>query len=184
MERINIKIDEEEKKEIDCYVQDNKEYSSMSHFLRVAAKEEMDDEDERLQQVPPRITRTLDEIVNKLDEVQEGISGLASRLDSDSRDIEELAHDVYEAIPVAPVANSAEITAAAQTAQQLDRQHADTVLQHTDAPSTVPELARHLDADKEDIKEALRQLKSNFLPILELVDEEGNKHFLKQEERR
>lgn len=184
MVRINFKIDKEKKAEIGTYVKENQEYSSMSHFFRLAANKEMNDDSEQPSQVSPRVTRTLDQIVSELDEIQDGINGITAQLNDDNRDIQTLAQEVYETIPVAPIANTAEVAAAGTSAQQLDRRHAQTVLQESDAPSTIPELARYLDADKEDIKEAIRRLKSNFLPILELVDEDGNKHFLKQEERR
>lgn len=183
MKRVNFKIEEENKKEIDRYVEENNEYSSVSHFLRVAANKEMSD-DEGQVELPPRVLRTLDQVIAELDEVQEGIDGIAARLDSGNRDIEMLAQNIYDTLPVAPVSNTAEVVASGQSTQHLDRQKAHLALQNTDAPTTISGLAQSLDADRTDIKEAIRHLKSNFLPILELVDEDGNKHFLKQEERR
>jgi translation initiation factor 2 alpha subunit (eIF-2alpha) len=184
MERINLKIDKEKKKEIVQYVEETEEYPSVSHFLRLAASREMADEDDQVQQVSPRVVRTLDKIVTEVEEMQDEINSIAVQLEGDSRAIEELAQKLYDTIPKAPVASSAEVAATTASGEQLDRQHAHLVLDETDAPTTIPELARRLDADKEDIKEAVRHLKANFLPVLEIVDDEGNKHFLKQEERR
>jgi hypothetical protein len=183
MERVNFKIEKENKKEIVRYVEENNEYSSVSHFLRVAANKEMSD-DEGQVELPPRVLRTLDQVIDELDEVQEGIDGIAARLDSGNRDIEMLAQNIYDSIPEAPVSNTAEAVAAGKSTQELDQHKVWLTLQNTDSPSTIPELAQSLDADRTEIKEGIRHLKSEFLPILEFVDDDGNKHFVKQEERR
>lgn len=106
-----------------------------------------------------------------------------SNLEDESREIEVIAQEVYNTIPHAPAANSAKIAATGRSAQSLETQHVHTAID-LEGPSTVEELARHLGEDRENIKEAIRHLKSNFFPIIEIVDEDGKKHFLKQEERR
>lgn len=184
MRRVNFKIDEETKEEIERFVQENKEYNNMSHFFRLLASQEMEGGTEQVHQTSPRVARTLDKIVGELEELREQTETIAVQVSQDETNIETLAQEVYETLPVAPVATSAEAAAAGVSAQQLDQRHADTVMRETQAPSTIPELAQHFGRDKEDIKDAIHRLKANFLPILELVDEDGNKHFLKQEERR
>ena len=184
MERINLKIDSEKKDEITQYVEENNEYSSMSHFIRVAANKEMSDEEEDSQQVPPRVSQTLNQITQELEEIRSGISGITIQLESEDVDIQALAQEVYETIPRAPATNSAEIASTGRSLNELDNQHAQSVLQNSDKPSTITGIAQHLNADKKDIQDSIHHLKSNFLPILELVDDEGNKHILKQEERR
>ncbi|MEF8885972.1 MAG: hypothetical protein V5A44_12745 [Haloarculaceae archaeon] len=184
MGRINLRIDDEKKEEIVQYVEETGDYPSVSYFLRLAATKEMEDEDGEVQQVSPRIIRTLDKIVSEVEAIHEELDSIAVQLEYDDRDIEELAQELYELIPEAPVASSAQVAAASVSGNKLDHRHATLVIEKTDAPTTIPELARNLDADREDVKEAISRLKSNFLPILEIVDEDGNKHFLKQEERR
>ncbi|MFB6192405.1 MAG: hypothetical protein ABEI11_03695 [Haloarculaceae archaeon] len=185
MGRVNVRIDESEKDEIERYVQENKEYSSISHFLRLAANKEMNgDEEGQGNEIPPHITRTLDKILGELEELKEGIDGIAVQLDSDGQDIEALAREVYETIPAAPVATQAEMAASRKSAHQLERQHIQPLIGDDSVPTTIPALARRLNADREDIKEAIRHLKSEFLPILEVVDEDGTKHFFIQEDRR
>ena len=182
--RVNFKIDSEKKDKITQYVEQSKEYSSISHFFRLAANKEMSDDDEQSQEIPPEVDRTLDQITTELKEIRDGMNQVSIQLESRNRDTETLAQEVYESIPRAPAANSAEISSTSRSAQEMDYQHAYSVLQNSEEPSTMNEITRELNADKEEIKEAIHHLKSNFLPILELVDEDGNKHILKQEERR
>lgn len=182
--RVNFKIDNEKKEEITQYVEQSRKYSSVSHFFRLAANKEMSDEDEQPQEVPPKVDRTLEQITAELEEIRGGLSQVNIQLESGNRDTETLAQEVYESIPRVPAANSAEISSTSRSAQEMDYQHAYSVLENSEEPSTMNEITRELNADKKEIKEAVRHLKSNFLPILEMVDEDGNKHILKQEERR
>jgi Arc/MetJ-type ribon-helix-helix transcriptional regulator len=184
MKRVNFKIDDERKEEVEQYVEENSEYPSMSHFFRLAAEKEMGEDEERPHQIPPRVTRTLDKIVGELDELRTSIDGITARLEADETDIEILAQEVYDTLPVAPAVTKMEAAASGESMQCLEQRYGQLMLEEVNTPSTVPELAQHLNTDKEEIKEALHHLKSNFLPIMEFMDDDGNKHFFKQEERR
>lgn len=117
-------------------------------------------------------------------EINQELRSLNMKFSDDGRETEGLAQDVLDVIPVAPTANSAEVANSNMSFDELDEMHALNTLDQTASPSTLSGLAQELDVDRGEIKDAIQHLKSNFLPIYEIVAEDGYKHYLKQEERR
>lgn len=183
MARIPIVTDGEKKEEIEEYAENNVKYESVSQLFRAAVNKEMAGEFERDHSPSPEVIKRLERLEAEMREINQELRSLNANLADDSRDTEELAQEVLDAIPVAPTANSAEITNSDMSSDELDEMHARNALSHTDSASTLSGLAQELEVDRSQVKDAIQHLKSNFLPIYEIVGDEGYKHYLKQDER-
>ena len=181
MARINIVVDEQQKGLFEEYVDSDPEFESLSHFLRVAAIREMKDEED---------TEPSSEVVSKIDNLQEQIEqlstevkGINTRLDSGGTDIELVAEEVRKNLQILPQPSTAEIANSNMTVEELQEQFADTIHKQ-DHPTTIEDLAQHLERDKNNIQEAIEHLKSQHIPIIEEVLNDNKKHYFKQGERR
>jgi hypothetical protein len=181
MARINFVVGDQQKDLFEEYVESDPEFESLSHFFRVAAKREMrDDEDS---DPSPEVVDRLDELQGQIEELATEVKGINARLDSGGTDIELVAEDVRKVLHTLPQPSSSEIANSEKTAEELQTQFAYTILEE-DYPTTVEDLAQHLEEDKSNIEQAIDHLRSNHIPIVEKVLNDNKKHYFKEGERR
>ena len=181
MARINFVIDEQQKELFEEYISSDPEFESMSHFLRVAAKREIKESEDS--KPYPEVVNRLDELKTQVEELAAEVKGINARLDSGGTDIELVAEEVRKALHTLPQPSSSEIASSDKTTEQLQTQFAYTIVKQG-YPTTVADLAQHLEKDKENIEQAIEHLKSNHIPITEKVLDDSKKHYFKQGERR
>jgi regulator of replication initiation timing len=181
MARINFVVGDQQKDLFEEYVQSDPEFESLSHFFRVAAKREIrGDEDS---EPAPEVVDRLDELQAQVEELATEVNGINARLDSGGTDIELVADEVRKTLQTLPQPSTSEVANSDKTAEQLQTQFAYTILEE-DYPTTVADLAQHLEEDKNDIEQAIEHLKSNHIPIAEKVLDDNKKHYFKEGERR
>lgn len=181
MARINFVVDEQQKELFEEYIRSDPEFESLSHFFRVAAIREMREDEGN--KPSPEIVDRLDELQNQVEELATEVKGINARIDSGGTDIELISEEVRNTLYTLPQPSSSEIASSDKTAEQLQTQFAYTILEEG-YPTTVADLAQHLEEDKNDIERAIDHLKSNHIPIVEKVLDDNNKHYFKQGERR
>lgn len=181
MARINFVVDEQQKDLFEEYVESDPEFESLSHFFRVSAIREMrdDESDEPSQELVAKI----DELQDELEELSTEVKGINARLDSSGTDIELLAEDVRKTLHTLPKPSPSEVSQSDKTAEQLQTQFAYSILEE-DYPTTVEDLAQHLEEDKANIEQAIEHLKSKHIPIVEKVLNDNKKHYFKEGERK
>lgn len=181
MGRINFIVDEQQKDLFEEYINSDPEFESLSHFLRVAAKREIrEDEDS---EPSPEVVDRIDELQSQVEKLTTEVKGINARLDSGNTDIELIAEEVRKALHTIPQPSTAEIASSDKSKKQLQTQFAYTMIEQ-EFPTTVADLAQYLGEDKENIKKAIDRLKSNHIPIAEKVLDDNKKHYFKQGERR
>lgn len=181
MARINFVVDDQQKDLFEEYVKSDPEFESLSHFFRVAAKREMRGEEDS--DPSPEIVDKLDELQAQVENLTTEVNGINARLDSGGTNIELLADEVRKTLQTLPQPSTSEVANSDKTVEQLQTQFAYTILEE-DYPTTVEDLAQHLEEDKNDIEQAIDHLKSNHIPIVEKVLDDNKMHYFKEGERR
>lgn len=181
MARINFVVDDHQKDLFEEYVRSDPEFESLSHFFRVSAIREMkgDENTEPSAEVVDR----LDELQTQVEELATEVKGVNARLDSGGTDIELVAEEVRKTLQTLPQPSTSELANSDKTTEQLRTQFAYTILGE-DYPTTVEDLVQHLEEDKNDIEQAIDHLKSNHIPITEIILDDNKKHYFKEGERR
>jgi chromosome segregation ATPase len=181
MARINFVVDDQQKGLFEEYVKSDPEFESLSHFFRVAAKREMRGEEDS--DPSPEVADRLDELQAQVENLTTEVNGINARLDSNGTNIQLLADEVRKTLQTIPQPSTSEVANSDKTVDQLQTQFAYTILEE-DFPTTVEELAQHLEEDKNDIEQAIDHLKSNHIPMVEKMLDDNKKHYFKQGERR
>jgi ABC-type transporter Mla subunit MlaD len=181
MVRINFVVDDQQKALFEEYVDSEPEFESLSHFFRVAAMREMKDEEDT--EPSSEVVSKLDELQEQIEELSTDVKGINARLDTGGTNIEMLAEEVRKNLQILPQPSTAEVANSNMTVEELQEQFADTIHKQ-DYPTTIEDLAQHLEEDKNDIQQAIEHLKSQHIPIVEEVLNDNKKHYFKQGERR
>jgi len=181
MARINFVVDDEQKALYEEYMNSDPEFESLSHFFRVAAIREMQEDESN--ETPTEILDRLDRIENDISELTTKIEGVNARLDADDTDIELLADEVRQTLQKLPQPSPSEVSQSDKNAEKLQRQFAYPIVE-ADHPTTAEELAQHLGEDRDDIEQAIEHLRSSHIPVVDKVLDDGKKHYFKESERR
>lgn len=181
MARVNFVIDKEQKEFFKEYIASDPEFESLSHFCRVAALREIREEESS--EPSAELIDKLDELQGQVNELATEVKGINARLDSGGTDIELVAEEVRKTLQTLPHPSTSEVANSDKTVDELQTQFAYTILEQ-EYPTTVEDLAQHLEEDKNDIELAIDHLKSNHIPIVEKVLDDNKKHYFKQGERR
>lgn len=181
MARINFVIDEQQKELFKEYIKSDPEFQSLSHFFRVAAKREIKkDEDSESR---PEVVNRLDELQAQIEELSTEVKGINTRLDSGGTDIELIAEDLRKKLQTLPQPSTSEVANSNKSVEELQTQFAYNILGEG-YPTTIAELAQHMEQDKNDIEKAIEHLKSQHIPIVEKVLDDNKKHYFKEGERK
>ncbi len=179
--RINFVIGDQKKDSWENYVESTAEFETLSHFLRVAAQREIQDDSDH--QPAQEVIKEIDELQAQIESLSAEIQGINARLDSEGTDIELIADDVRRALPTLPEPTPSEVVNSDKSADQLQTQFAYNIVKNNQ-PTTINGLSKTLGEDRKHIEQAIRQLKSDHVPLIEKVLDDGEKHFFKQGERR
>lgn len=191
-QRVALRIDKEQKRAIEEYVDEIDAYPSVSDFIRYVALKEVRKADENtidttevkeeISQIRTEVTSLAEEIHSFKGQLRAEIQRLSEE-DAASKNINSLAREVFDLLPEVPPPNSAEIMHSDIPLEALESRQVMEAI-HQGEPTTLEDIATELGEDKEDVREAINLLKSNFLPVNDIVDEAGNKHYCKRGERR
>jgi len=181
MARINFVVDEQQKALFEEYVDSDPEFESISHFFRTAAIREMKEEEDT--EPSSEVVSKIDNLEEKIEELSAEVRGINARLDSGGTDIELVAEKVRKNLQTLPQPSTSEVANSNQTVEQFQTQFAYTILEE-DYPTTIGDLAQHLEEDKNDIEQAIEHLKSQHIPIVKKILDDNKKHYFKEGERR
>lgn len=178
---MNFVIDDQQKALFEEYVESTPEFESLSHFFRTAGLREMKDNDDS--EPSAEIIERLDGIQQDLDVLSGQVADINTYLDMGTTDVELLADKVRKELISLPQPSPTEVSKSNKTTEELQTQFAYTIVGNEN-PTTIEDLAKVLNEDKQDVKDAIEDLRSKHIPIESKVLDDGDKHYFKEGERR
>ncbi|GAB3684438.1 hypothetical protein GCM10028857_13420 [Salinarchaeum chitinilyticum] len=183
--QINLLVNEEQKAEWEDYVEESREYSSLSQLIRSGVEAEINRDSESTPSSSPALSTDIQELKEDLDRVRKDVRWLREQ-EQDEVDISDLAQTLYDGLEPLPEPTS-EIDVPEDADPQQHRRQVAAV-QVIDpsgpdgerSPQTTRALADRLGADESRIEDAIEHLEDNFLPIVS-VEIQGQTHYFKEE---
>ena len=169
--RLNFTATEEQKQRWEEYVENSKEFDSLSEFFRKASEHELERGhplEERRDLQAEMTTEELQEVKASLKELQSEFAWVRKEL-YDESDLNEIAREVNMHLPTC-------------VDDILERQHES--LESKDEfvnTGTIEDLAEVVEEDRRVVEDAIKYLRNSFIEIRETTTEAGTTHYYRAE---
>lgn len=165
---VNLRVSEEQKTKWKDYVEESDLYTSLSDLIRKAVTKEINAEKEQtaagVEEIQSAINPQLEQINQDLEQLKTDVAWLRSQ---EERDIEELAHELFDSLPPVPADGSDEAAVKMGTQAGLE-------------PQTIQALSERLDTTPWRVEEAIEYLKEQHMPLIKF-EVNGEEHWFKEE---
>jgi hypothetical protein len=170
---VNLRVEEEQKKHWEEYLDETYQYNSLSQLIRSAVEAEISDTNHQTSSESPAVASDIQEMKDELERVRKDVSWLR-RQEQDAVDISDVAQDLLDELKPLPDVNPAPDA-------DVDRDEYAAVTGIDEYGSqTVPALADRLGEEQEDVEDAIEHLQDQFLPIVE-IQAQGERHYFMEE---
>jgi|GEM_PF-3431601 len=187
--QINMRVDPEFKREVESYVEESNEYTSVTGLIRGAVNAKLKTGDDPIQQSSPAIQSDVQDIKDDLERVRKDVRWLRSH-EEDASDISQLANRVRDELEVLPNLSGNMDLPDHVDREKHERERAASMIidPHSDEEANqeglnkqrLSDIARRVDAPQSDVRDAIERLKDDFLPVVE-VERDGEIHYFLEE---
>lgn len=175
----NFRLGEDTKEEWQEYVDDHWEYQSIAELVRGAVNAEIN-RSEQDSPESPGLSNDIQQVQDDLERVKKDVRWLRNQR-QDSVDISDLAQRVQKELVELPT-TSISVPSDVDDEELYRRQARASRVLSPDGPDdaqpsyTADAIADMLDAEEDDVEEAINHLKDQFIPITS-VELEGETHY-------
>ncbi|TKX42471.1 hypothetical protein EXE41_17130 [Halorubrum sp. SD690R] len=189
--QINFRVDEEQKKDWEEYIDHTGKYSSLTGLIRTAVEKEINGSGEQQASVAPGLSADFQDLQTEIEEVRRDVAWLREQR-QDEVDISDLAQLVFDELePLPEPDSSVEVPEGVDTDAKTYRRKeaARSVILPTDTAEadqdgrnsqTAAAIADQIGSKESRVRDSVEYLQEQLLPIVE-VEIDGQTHYFKEE---
>lgn len=182
---VNFRLDSEQKQAWEGYVEESDEHINMSGLIRTAVSKEMNQDLSGQAVESPALSSDVEEIKEGIESLKSEVQWLTKQQRSDevTADVAEQLNADLKELPPSPVSEvPAEVDDETAFRQ---REAAYQIIQPQSeddekTPQTAQAFASKYGVNENDIRDAIEELKNDFIPIVE-VEIDGTIHYFRRE---
>lgn len=187
--QINIKVDTEQKKSWESFLEETDQYQTVTGLIRGAVHSEMNGESKNGESPPPALQNDLQDIRDRIKRVERDLAWLRNREQSDAS-IEDIAQEVYRSLTVLPEpAGPLEVPEGMAVDEyrkhvgaqiEIEPDSEEDQISNGQTHHTKQAIADRVGTEPDRIQDAINHLQEQLLPIVS-VEYDGQTHYFREE---